>query len=173
MATCRRNGPIQRRELQGSVRAAPHTHRLPGLDVGRPVCQDGFEDRFQGLEHLLAFDARAQLDAQEAGQGSCRPLLFTFAWQKQEWESAFPLPFRRKTINAHGYEVVPEPFLRQRSMLSVMVILLSEMNSYRMRVAIAVLSPSSAPCLVFALRKQTLMSFTPCWVCDQRSQTGF
>lgn len=46
------------------------------------------------------------------------------------------------------------PFLRQRSMLSVMVILLSEMNSYRMRVAIAVLSPSSAPCLVLALRKK-------------------
>lgn len=44
------------------------------------------------------------------------------------------------------------PFLRQRSILSVMVILLSEMNSYRMRVAIAVLSPSSAPCLVLALR---------------------
>lgn len=39
-------------------------------------------------------------------------------------------------------------------MLSVMVILLSEMNSYRMRVAIAVLSPSSAPCLVFALRPE-------------------
>lgn len=39
-------------------------------------------------------------------------------------------------------------------MLSVMVILLSEMNSYRIRVAIAVLSPSSAPCLVLALRKQ-------------------
>lgn len=38
-------------------------------------------------------------------------------------------------------------------MLSVMVILLSEMNSYRMRVAIAVFSPSSAPCLVFALRE--------------------
>lgn len=46
------------------------------------------------------------------------------------------------------------PFLRQRSILSVMVILLSEMNSYRMRVAIAVLSPSSAPCLVLALRKK-------------------
>lgn len=45
------------------------------------------------------------------------------------------------------------PFLRQRSMLSVMVILLSEMNSYRIRVAIAVLSPSSAPCLVLALEK--------------------
>ena len=43
------------------------------------------------------------------------------------------------------------PFLRQRSMLSVMVILLSEMNSYRMRVAMAVLRPSRAPCLVFAL----------------------
>lgn len=39
-------------------------------------------------------------------------------------------------------------------MLSVMVILLSEMNSYRIRVAIAVLSPSSAPCLVLALKKQ-------------------
>lgn len=39
-------------------------------------------------------------------------------------------------------------------MLSVMVILLSEMNSYKIRVAIAVLSPSSAPCLVLALRKQ-------------------
>lgn len=38
-------------------------------------------------------------------------------------------------------------------MLSVMVILLSEINSYRIRVAIAVLSPSSAPCLVLALRK--------------------
>lgn len=38
-------------------------------------------------------------------------------------------------------------------MLSVMVILLSEMNSYRIRVAIAVLSPSSAPCLVLALKK--------------------
>lgn len=37
-------------------------------------------------------------------------------------------------------------------MLSVMVILLSEMNSYRIRVAIAVLSPSSAPCLVLALK---------------------
>lgn len=46
------------------------------------------------------------------------------------------------------------PFLRQRSILSVMVILLSEMNSYRMRVAIAVLSPSSAPCLVLALRRK-------------------
>lgn len=46
------------------------------------------------------------------------------------------------------------PFLRQRSMLSVMVILLSEMNSYRIRVAIAVLSPSSAPCLVLALKKK-------------------
>lgn len=46
------------------------------------------------------------------------------------------------------------PFLRQRSMLSVMVILLSEMNSYRIRVAIAVLSPSSAPCLVLALEKK-------------------
>lgn len=42
-------------------------------------------------------------------------------------------------------------------MLSVMVILLSEINSYRIRVAIAVLSPSSAPCLVLALRKQTFM----------------
>lgn len=39
-------------------------------------------------------------------------------------------------------------------MLSVMVILLSEMNSYRIRVAIAVLSPSRAPCLVLALRKR-------------------
>lgn len=39
-------------------------------------------------------------------------------------------------------------------MLSVIVILLSEMNSHRIRVAIAVLSPSSAPCLVLALRKQ-------------------
>lgn len=39
-------------------------------------------------------------------------------------------------------------------MLSVMVILLSEMNSYRIRVAIAVLSPSSAPCRVLALRKK-------------------
>lgn len=51
------------------------------------------------------------------------------------------------------------PFLRQRSILSVMVILLSEMNSYRMRVAIAVLSPSSAPCLVLALRKKKLIYF--------------
>lgn len=55
-------------------------------------------------------------------------------------------------------------------MLSVMVILLSEMNSYRMRVAIAVFSPSSAPCLVFALRRQTILSVfflpphPPCWV---------
>lgn len=40
-------------------------------------------------------------------------------------------------------------------MLSVMVILLSERNSYRIRVAIAVLSPSSAPCLVLALRTVT------------------
>lgn len=39
-------------------------------------------------------------------------------------------------------------------MLSVMVILLSEMNSYRMRVAMAVFNPSSAPCLVFALLKR-------------------
>lgn len=47
-------------------------------------------------------------------------------------------------------------------MLSVMVILLSEMNSYRIRVAIAVLSPSSAPCLVLALRKQEhTMSLCP------------
>lgn len=45
-------------------------------------------------------------------------------------------------------------------MLSVMVILLSEMNSYRMRVAIAVLSPSSAPCLVFALKtNQRIVTF--------------
>lgn len=44
-------------------------------------------------------------------------------------------------------------------MLSVMVILLSEMNSYRMRVAIAVFSPSSAPCLVFALRQQNNRHF--------------
>lgn len=71
-----------------SISAAPHTHRLSGLDVGRSVRQDGFEDRFQGLEHLLAFDARAQLDAQEAGQRSCRPLLLTFAWHKRECESA-------------------------------------------------------------------------------------
>ena len=59
--------------------------------------------------------------------------------------------------NAHFGNTAPRannllPFLRQRSMLSVMVILLSEMNSYRMRVAMAVLSPSKAPCLVFALR---------------------
>lgn len=44
-------------------------------------------------------------------------------------------------------------------MLSVMVIRLSEMNSYRIRVAIAVLSPSSAPCLVFALQKQVSETF--------------
>lgn len=56
--------------------------------------------------------------------------------------------------------VLLEPFLRQRSMLSVMVILLSEMNSYRMRVAIAVFSPSSAPCLVFALKtEQRILTF--------------
>lgn len=71
------------------------------------------------------------------------------------------------------HEVLLEPFLRQRSMLSVMVILLSEMNSYRMRVAIAVFSPSSAPCLVFALRKQTVVTFPPRWVCKRRSRTGF
>lgn len=53
------------------------------------------------------------------------------------------------------------PFLRQRSILSVMVILLSEMNSYRMRVAIAVLSPSSAPCLVLALRKKKYINQSP------------
>lgn len=39
-------------------------------------------------------------------------------------------------------------------MLSVMVMLLSEMNSYRIRVANAFLSPSSATCLVLALREQ-------------------
>lgn len=47
-------------------------------------------------------------------------------------------------------------------MLSVMVILLSEMNSYRMRVAIAVLSPSSAPCLVLALRNRNKESALVC-----------
>lgn len=39
-------------------------------------------------------------------------------------------------------------------MLSVMVILRSEMNSYRIRVAIAVLRPSRAPCLVLALNRK-------------------
>lgn len=62
------------------------THRLPGLNVGRSVRQDGFEDRLQGLEHLLALDARAQLDAQEAGQRRRRPLLLTFAWKTEEQE---------------------------------------------------------------------------------------
>lgn len=62
-------------------------------------------------------------------------------------------------------------------MLSVMVILLSEMNSYRMRVAIAVFSPSSAPCLVFALRKQNKESSLSSWRrrgggLHQRIQTG-
>lgn len=70
-----------------------------------------------------------------------------------------------------GHEALLEPFFRQRSMLSVMVILLSKMNSYRMRVAMAVFSPSSAPCLVFALRKQTSLSLTPCWVCHPGSRT--
>lgn len=42
-------------------------------------------------------------------------------------------------------------------MLSVMVILLSEMNSYKIRVAIAVLSPSKAPCLVFALKETNVL----------------
>lgn len=48
-------------------------------------------------------------------------------------------------------------------MLSVMVILLSEMNSYRMRVAIAVFSPSSAPCLVFALTTNKESSLLSSW----------
>lgn len=46
-------------------------------------------------------------------------------------------------------------------MLSVMVILLSEMNSYRIRVASAVLSPSRAPCLVLALKKKGKNSLLP------------
>ena len=53
------------------------THRLSGLDVGRRVRQDGHEERLQGLQHLLALDARAQLDAQQAGQGGRRALLLT------------------------------------------------------------------------------------------------
>ena len=46
------------------------------------------------------------------------------------------------------------PFLRQRSMLSVTVILRSRMNSYRSLVAMAVFSPSKAPCLVLALEER-------------------
>lgn len=54
------------------------THCLPGLNVGRSVRQDVFEDGLQGLEHLLALDARAQLDAQQAGERSRCPLLVAF-----------------------------------------------------------------------------------------------
>lgn len=39
-------------------------------------------------------------------------------------------------------------------MLSVMVILLSVINSYRILVAMAVFSPSRAPCLVLALGRE-------------------
>lgn len=45
----------------------PDTHCLSGLNVSRPVSQDVFEDGLQGLEHLLALDTRAQLDAKQAG----------------------------------------------------------------------------------------------------------
>lgn len=91
VATYQRNECIQLGVNIRTLKRAPtqrpsDTHRLPGLDAGRPVRQDGFEDWLQGLEHLLAFNARAQLDAQEAGQRSCRPLLLTFTWQGEEWE---------------------------------------------------------------------------------------
>lgn len=44
-----------------------------------------------------------------------------------------------------------KPFFKQRSMLSVIVILLSKINSCRILVAMAVFNPSRAPCLVLAL----------------------
>lgn len=54
------------------------THCLSGLNVGRSVCQDVLEDGLEGLEDLLALDARAQLDAQQAGERSRCPLLVAF-----------------------------------------------------------------------------------------------
>lgn len=54
-----------------------NSHRLSGLDVGRGVEEDGPEDGLEGLEHLLALEARAQLYAEQAGQGGCRPLFLS------------------------------------------------------------------------------------------------
>ena len=68
------------------------THCLSGLYVGWSVCQDVFEDGFQGLEHLLTLDARAQLDTQQAGQGSRRSLLFALAWHSDGWGIIFFFP---------------------------------------------------------------------------------
>ncbi|KAJ8249790.1 hypothetical protein COCON_G00230060 [Conger conger] len=83
----------KRLSKQSMVLYTPHTHRLPGLDVGGAVVEDALEDGLEGLEHLLTLDAGAQLQAEETGQGGGRCLLLSFTWRPVHQGSVLgPIP---------------------------------------------------------------------------------
>lgn len=86
--------------------------------------------------------------AREAAALCSTPLPESHHKQAENFTSVIPTRiFKAQILNR-------KPFFKQRSMLSVMVILLSVINSYRILVAMAVFSPSRAPCLVLALGRE-------------------